>query len=200
LDQLADREDALIHPAALARTLGEFIGGEGLAVFDGGHTSFWSNDFTPALAPRTRLHEPGMSHLGFGLPWAMALKHTHRDQNVFCITGDGAFGFTLGELDSARRHGLNVITVIHNNASFGVIRIGQNKAGFEYGTGLEDTDYAAIARGFGCFGEKVEVLHDLVPALNRALASGLPAVIDVRVSFQPHPMLPVFGKSTAAPT
>ena len=72
------------------------------------------------------------------------------------ITGDGAFGFTLQELDTARRYGLPVINVIHNNASWGIIRAGQKaQLDFELGTSLADTDYAAIARGFGCFGETV---------------------------------------------
>ena len=72
------------------------------------------------------------------------------------ITGDGSFGFTLNELDTARRARLPVLTIIHNNAAWGIIRSGQRaQLDFEFGTSLEGTDYAAIARGFGCFGEVV---------------------------------------------
>jgi len=112
---------------------------------------------------------------------------------VFNLTGDGSFGFTLNELDTARRLGLPVVTVVHNNASWGVIALGQRKAGFELGSSLAGTDYAAIARGFGCFGETVHRPQDVAPAIARALASGLPAVLDCITRFEPHPAMPAFG-------
>ena len=111
---------------------------------------------TPVHDVRTRFHDPGMSQLGFGLPYSLALQLLHPGRPVVNITGDGAFGFTLQELDTARRYGLPVVNVIHNNASWGTSRAGQNaQLNFELGTSLADTDYAAIARGFGCFGEAV---------------------------------------------
>jgi thiamine pyrophosphate-dependent acetolactate synthase large subunit-like protein len=182
-----------LHPAALAAELGRALPADALAVYDGGHTTFWSNDLTPVHAPRTRFHEPGMSHLGFGLPYAIALQRLHPGRPVVLVTGDGSFGFTLQELDTARREQLPVVAVIHDNAAWGIIREGQRKAGFELGTALAGTDYAAIARGFGCHGETVERPGELAPALQRALASGLPAVIDARVRFVPHPAAPAFG-------
>ena len=199
LNQLAARPatSAGLHPAALAQRIGQAVGDQDLVVFDGGHTSFWSNDFTPALTPRTRFHEPGMTHLGFGLPWAIALKRAEPARAVWCLTGDGAMGFTIQELDTARREGLPIVVVVHNNAAFGVIGFAQSRGGFSFGADLADTDYAAIARGFGCFGERVTTLEAFDEALSRALASGLPAVLDVRVIFDPHPQMPAFGKSTA---
>ena len=186
--------DGAMHPAALAQAVAQVIPGNALAVYDGGHTTFWSNDFTPVHDVRTRFHEPGMSHLGFGLPYAMALKLMHPLRCVVNITGDGSFGFTLNELDSARRQGLAVITIVHNNASWGIIRSGQKKQlDFELGTSLEGTDYAAVARGFGCFGEVVTRVDDFAAAFQRAVASGLPAVLDCHTRFVPHPATPLFG-------
>lgn len=183
-----------MHPAALATALGRALPDDALVVFDGGHTSFWSNDLTPVAHERTRFHDPGMCQLGFGLPYALALQRLHPGRSVLNITGDGSFGFTLQELDSARRHRLPVITVIHNNAAWGIIREGQRKQwDFECGSTLEGTDHAAIARGFGCHGETVHSPAELGPALERARASGLPAVIDCHTRFVPHPSLPAFG-------
>nr|WP_246447636.1 thiamine pyrophosphate-dependent enzyme [Novosphingobium flavum] len=196
LRALSDERTTPIHPAALANAVGSAIGGAGLVIFDGGHTTFWSNDFTPVPGPRTRFHEPGMTHLGFGLPWALAMKRAEPDLPVWCITGDGAFGFTIQELDTARREGLDVLIVVHNNEALGVIQQGQEKAGFSLGTSLAGTDYAAVARGFGCFGEVVTTLDEIPGAIARARASGLPAVLDVRVKFVPHPMLPAFARSS----
>lgn len=183
-----------MHPAALARAIGAALPANALAVFDGGHTTFWSNDLTPVRDVRTQFHDPGMCQLGFGLPYALALQLAHPDRPVFNLTGDGSFGFTLQELDTARRHGLPVITLIHNNAAWGIIRAGQRKQfDFEFATGLEDTDYAAIARGFGCHGETVTQPGEVATAIARAITSGLPAVIDCRTRFVPHPCMPAFG-------
>jgi acetolactate synthase-1/2/3 large subunit len=187
LRALASGPGEPMHPAALARELGDALADDALAVYDGGHTTFWSNDLTPATAPRTRFHEPGMAHLGFGIPYALALAAEFPDRAVVNITGDGAFGFTVAELDTARRYGLNAVHVIHNNAAWGVIRLGQSHQDFELGTDLGGTDYAAIARAFGCHGERIEQPEQVHPALERALASGLPAVIDAQVGFEAHP-------------
>jgi thiamine pyrophosphate-dependent acetolactate synthase large subunit-like protein len=198
LKKLAADRGEVMHPAALAQAFADFLPPDALATFDGGHTTFWSNDFTPVGAPRTRFNEPGMSQLGFGLPWALTLKLLHPHRPVFNVTGDGAFGFSLQELDTARRYGLPVVNVIHNNASWGIIKFGYNKAGFDFGSELQDTNYADIARGFGCHGERVEQVEEIKPALERALRSGLPAVVDCAVRFEPHPCLPAFARMSAA--
>lgn len=180
-----------MHPAALAREIARALPHDALVVYDGGHTSFWSNDLTPVQEVRTRFHEPGMSHLGFGLPYALALKAEWPERLVVLVTGDGSFGFTMNELDTARRYGLPVLTVIHNNEAWGIIRAGQKNAlDFELGTSLGGTDYAAIAKGFGCHGERVDKAQEVGPAIDRAIASGLPAVLDCRTHFVPHPRCP----------
>lgn len=194
LDAMAAEPGQPMHPASVAQAAARALPADALAVFDGGHTTFWSNDFTPVHAVRTRFHDPGMSQLGFGLPYALALQWLHPGRTVVNLTGDGSFGFTLQELDTARRHGLPVINLIHNNAAWGIIRQGQRaQLGFELGTALDGTDYAAIARGFGCHGETVEEPSQIASAVQRALDSGLPSVIDCRTRFVPHPAGPAFG-------
>jgi thiamine pyrophosphate-dependent acetolactate synthase large subunit-like protein len=193
LSEAVPDDAGAMHPAALADALGRALPADALVVYDGAHTSFFSNDFTPALAPRTRFHEPGMGHLGFGIPYALALKGRFPERAVINITGDGAFGFTVAELDTARREGLAAVHVIHDNSAWGVIALGQRKAGFSLDTDLEGTDYVAIAAAFGCHAERITRPDEVAGALERALASGLPAVIDARTRLVPHPGLPRFG-------
>lgn len=183
----------LMHPAQLARTLGEALPDDALVVYDGAHTSFWSNDLTPVSGPRTRFHDPGSGHLGFGVPYAHALALLEPGRPVIQVTGDGAFGFSVAELDTAGRLGLRVVHVIHDNQAWGVIGFSQRRLGFSLGTDLPGTDYAAIARGFGAHGERIDSVDELAPALARSLAVDGPSVIDARVSFVPHPGLPRFG-------
>ena len=188
-----DDDDAVMHPAQLAAALGRALPADALVVYDGAHTSFWSNDLTPVTAPRTRFHDPGSGHLGFGIPYAHALALIEPGRPVVNITGDGAFGFTASELDTAVRYGLRVVHVVHDNQAWGVIAASQRRLGFELGTELAGTDYAAIARGFGAHGERITTAAQIGPALARALAHDGPAVIDARVRFVVHPGLPRFG-------
>jgi len=193
LAALDDGASAVMHPATLAAAIAGCLPADALVTLDGGHTTFWSNDVTSALAPRQVFHEPGLAQLGFGLPYAIALQLAEPDRTVINITGDGAFGFSAMELDTARRYGARVITFVHNNAAWGVIRAGQTRQNFALGVDLEGTDYAAIARGFGCHGERVDHPDDVAAAYARARASGLPAVIDCHTRFVGHPMMPAFG-------
>ncbi len=136
-----------------------------------------------------------MTQLGFGLPFALAAKLGRPDAPVFNITGDGAIGFTIQELDTARRYGVPVVNIVHNNASWGVIKMAHQRGfGFTLGDDLEGTNYAAIARGFGCHGEVVTARTEVRGAIERALRSGLPAVLDCRVRFEAHPRLGNFGR------
>jgi thiamine pyrophosphate-dependent acetolactate synthase large subunit-like protein len=199
LDELAAQRREPMHPATLAKELGEWLPQDSLVVYDGGHTTFWSNEFTPATAARTRFHDPGMAQLGFGTPWALALKHHFPNRPVINTIGDGSFGFTIQELDTARRYGLNVINVLHDNASFGIIRAGQEAGGFELGTELAGTDYVDVARAFGCHGEHVQRREEIKPALTRALESGLPAVVDAHVFFENYPYLEGFRRMAMPP-
>jgi thiamine pyrophosphate-dependent acetolactate synthase large subunit-like protein len=199
LSQLLFDDHPVLHPAILAKEIGEFLPDQSLVVFDGGHTTFWSNDFTPILEPRTRFHEPGNSQLGYGTPYAHAIKLLYPDRPVFSITGDGSFGFSLQELDTARRYGIQVIHIIHNNSAWGIQQSSQrNMYNYSYGVDLSETNYANIARGFGCYGERVSHVEEIKPAIKRALASGLPAVIDVEVRFESHPAKKYIGAMSSA--
>ncbi len=81
------------------------------------------------------------------------------------------------------------------HAAWGIIRAGQRARGnFKLGCDVSGTDYAAIARGFGCRGETVRDAAEVGPAIARALASGLPAVIDAHCRFEPHPCMLAFGR------
>lgn len=194
LAELADAESANMSPPALTREIGRFVGEDGLIVLDGGHTVFWGNGMLPAVRTRTRFNDAAMAHLGYGVPYAHALKHLFPNSLVLNVTGDGSFGFTVQELDTARRYKLAAIHVIHNNQSWGIIKAGQAMNGFSLAADLGGSDYAAIARGFGCYGETVTRPEEVIPALGRAVDSGLPAVVDARVAFIPHPQLPDFGR------
>ncbi|MDQ7029313.1 MAG: thiamine pyrophosphate-dependent enzyme [Ardenticatenia bacterium] len=127
--------------------------------------------------------DPGpLGCLGVGQPFALAAKKLRPDHKVLVISGDGSFGFNGFELDTALRHGLPFVTVVGNDAQWGQIRnpqvlfFGEARA---VATQLAPTRYDLVAEALGGHGELVESPAEIRPALERAFASGKPAVINV---------------------
>lgn len=190
-----------------------------IIVLDGGEVALWAGPVAGAAAaaaaegegcrPAALMSSTGyLGFLGNGFGYALGSAVAAEGETagteggkksnkplVILITGDGAAGFHFMELDSFARHGLRVLTVVVNNACWGMSRNGQDLV---YGgktparpvSGLSAAvDYAAVARGLGCAGEKCERLED-VPAKVRALLKGGvgAACLDLRVSAKPtHP-------------
>ena len=108
-----------------------------------------------------------------GLPFALAAKAARPEEPVVLLTGDGAFGLSAMEMDTAARCHLPVIVVVANNGGWGDVRHHQREMyGKEVASVLADTRYDRLAEALGCRGERVEQLADLRPALERAAASG----------------------------
>jgi thiamine pyrophosphate-dependent acetolactate synthase large subunit-like protein len=99
------------------------------------------------------------------------------------IQGDGSFLYNVQELENARRLGMEFVVVIFNDGCWNMIKGCQDMffGGRYVGAILGDIDYAAIARGFGCYGRRVTKAAEIEPAFREAQASGLPAVLDVLV-------------------
>ena len=98
------------------------------------------------------------------------------------VTGDGAFGISATEIDTAVRHDAKIVVIVSNNRAWNIERYDQaENYGLIVGTVLADVDYAAMARAFGAHGERVTDPADLEDALKRALANA-PAVVDVVTS------------------
>ena len=108
------------------------------------------------------------------------------ERPVYCITGDGALGFHVMELETARRAGAAVIVVVAVDDAWGMEKTAYNFAGFgpEHHGAIEFTPgvrYDLMAQAMGCFGVKVDTIDELAPALQAAVQSGLPAMIHVAV-------------------
>lgn len=124
---------------------------------------------------------PTSGSMGYGFPAAIAAKLEHPDRPVICFAGDGCFQMTLNELSTARQYGANIVVLVCNNGQYGTIRMHQEKTypGRVSGTQMFNPDYAALARAYGAHGERVEATGDFAAAFARAVASGLPAVIEL---------------------
>jgi acetolactate synthase-1/2/3 large subunit len=119
--------------------------------------------------------------MGWGFPAAMGIQLARPDDRIITVCGDGSFWMVAQDLETAVREELPVVNIITNNFAFGNTRDRQRTAhGGRYtGVFYGNPDFAGFARLLGAHGERVEKDGDLVPAIERALASGRPAVIDV---------------------
>jgi len=180
---------SVLNEATVARAMSELIPNDAITVIDGGQAMMWNTTFIHPSDPYSILAEPGMGHLGFGLPFANAAKLSHRDRPVICITGDGAFGCTIQELETAARYNLDIVVVVFNDSYWGMYKpFGEMLGNSDFGTNLTKVDFAKVAEGFGCYGESIASIDALPDAFARALSAGKPAVIDVEVEYTPHPM------------
>ena len=161
-----------IHPYRLAYEINEFLGEDTIYIGDGGDIVTIS---AQAVRPRNpgQWMDPGaLGSLGVGTGFSMAAKLAHPDKEVICLYGDGAFGMTSFDMETAQRFGAPYLAVIGNNSSMNQIRYGQlAKYGQErgnIGNKLGDVPFSKFAEMIGGYGEEVHEAKDIQPALQRA--------------------------------
>ncbi len=148
----------------------------------------------PCYQPGSILTPGGYATMGFGAPAALGVKLARPDKLVVSLVGDGGFGQNPAMLATAMEQEIPVVWVIMNNGAFGTIA-GLQAAHFGTTTGTVflkggepySPDYAAMARAYGVEGVRVEAARDFKPALERAVASKRPFVIDVSMQNVPTP-------------
>jgi acetolactate synthase-1/2/3 large subunit len=167
---------------------------DGIVVAGSGNTQGAVKQSFPVYEPRTHMTSGGYSSMGWAVPAAIGAKLARPDRQVACIVGDGDFLQTGQELGVCAQHGIPVVFVVQNNGGYMSIRGGQRKimgrhllsefSEFSRNGGDEayTVDVTAVAKGFGVEAEKVESSEDLQPALERALASEGPALVEVPTS------------------
>lgn len=153
-------------------------------VLEGGEAGLWAGYHARVAHPGGVLTFGQLGALGVGFGLAVGAAYARPGKPVVQISGDGAIGFHLQEFETMVRQKLPIVTVVLNNSCWGQSLHGQQ---ILYGENyscisvLGDIKYHEIARGFGCYGERVDNLDEIGPAIARAFASGLPGCIDVTV-------------------
>ena len=168
-----------IHPLRLMAEIAKVLEPDAIIVEDGHDTLGFCRHSLKSHRPGHRINPGTMGNVGIGVPFAIGAKAARPNSQVFIISGDSAFGWNGMEIDTACRHNLPIICVIVNNG--GITAKPRDKAAEMPGQDLGTPDYQLVATAFGGYGERVERAEDIAPALKRALASGLPAIINVIV-------------------
>ena len=190
-----DREAAgsPVHPARLAAEVAGVLGSRGTVTLDAGELTLWAQEVVPATGPGRLLASFGtpLSTLGPGLPFAMAAKLARPDEPAFALVGDGALGFSAMELDTASRHGIDVVVVVGNDAAWGIVKRQMEMSfGRSVAADLSARRYDLLAHALGARGEHVDDAADLAAALRRARTGPRPALVDVAINRAPvHPAM-----------
>ncbi|WP_417844373.1 thiamine pyrophosphate-binding protein [Thalassospira sp.] len=147
-----------------------------------GNYSVWLHRFHAHLNYRTQL-APTSGSMGYALPAAIAAKLEYPDRNVVSVAGDGCFLMTGQELATAKRYGLNIISLVVNNGMYGTIRMHQERTypSRVMATELTNPDFVTYAKAFGIAGEVVARTEDFAAALMRGRASDTGYLIELLV-------------------
>jgi len=178
-----------ISPYRVAWELNEFLTEDTVYIGDGGDVVTISAQAVQPRAPGNWMDPGALGSLGVGTGFALASKLVHPQKEVLCYYGDGSFGMTAFDMETANRFGAPYIAVIGNNSAMNQIRFGQiNKYGEERGdTGnlLGDIPFSKFGEMLGGYGEEVTEAGQIAPALGRAReavrTSGKSAVVNIWV-------------------
>ncbi len=126
---------------------------------------------------------PTSGSMGYGLPAAIGAARVFPKRAIVCFAGDGDFLMSGQEFATAVQYNLAIVVVLIDNGILGTIRMHQEREfpGHVIGTQLRNPDFATYARAFGGHGETVEETAEFLPAFERALASGLPSIVHVKI-------------------
>jgi acetolactate synthase-1/2/3 large subunit len=178
-----------IHPYRVAYELNEFLGEDTIYIGDGGDVVTISAQAVRPRGPGQWMDPGALGSLGVGTGFALAAKLVHPHKEVLCYYGDGSFGMTAFDMETANRFGAPYIAVIGNNSAMNQIRYGQlAKYGEQRGSVgnlLGDVPFGKFAEMLGGYGEEVRDPAEIAPALQRARESlaktGRSAVINIWV-------------------
>ena len=179
MNKAMSNDQVPIHPLRLCKEVKDFMRRDAILVVDGQEILNFGRQSIPTFVPGHRLNSGPFGTMGVGLPFAIGAKVAKPDAQVVVLHGDGSYGINGNEIDSAVRHNIPVLVVISNNGGW-TADPDRNKPGRNLGY----TRWDKVAMAVGAHGEHVEKPDDIRPALERAWASGKPAVVNVVTDYK----------------
>ncbi|MDG2393578.1 MAG: acetolactate synthase large subunit, partial [Thalassotalea sp.] len=144
-------------PQNLVSDTRKVMGEQGIIALDNGVYKLWFARNYPAYHPNTVLLDNALATMGAGLPSAMMAAQLNPDKRVLSICGDGGFMMNSQEIETAIRMGLNLVVMILNDSSYGMIRWKQEQAGFaDWGLEFNNPDFVKYAEAYGATGHRID--------------------------------------------
>ena len=172
-----------LNPAQAMRELEGLAAPDAIFTSDAGNFATWPARFIN-FGPGQRMIGPTNGAMGYGVPAGVAAALAFPDRMVVTFVGDGGMLMTGQEIATAFQYGVAPIVLVFNNAMYGTIRMYQERSypGRISGTQLTNPDFAKYIQAFGGHGEVVSATAEFTPAFRRAVASGKPSVIELRMN------------------
>jgi acetolactate synthase-1/2/3 large subunit len=185
-DRMRNSDVVPLRPERICREITEALPADGVLVSDTGHAGMWTGQMIEITKPTQRYIRCEGS-LGWGLPGALGVKCALPDRPVVLFTGDGGIYYHLAELETAARHGINLVVIVNNNNSLNqeiplvkaAYREKRDTLSGEIWRFQKGINLARVAEELGCAGFRVEKPGEVKQLLPRAFAMGKPVVIDV---------------------
>jgi acetolactate synthase-1/2/3 large subunit len=188
---MLESDQVPVHPARMVHEFTQHVPDDGIVIVDTGHAGMWMGGMYDVRTPN-QSYIRSAGHLGWAFPAGMGAKAACPDRPVVVFTGDAGFWYHIGELETAVRWNLASVTVINNNGGGN-----QSKRGFDrvYSGHPENNrsrelwtynpmNFAKLAEDMGALGIRVERGSDIGPAIQKAIASKRPAVVDVATDIE----------------
>jgi pyruvate dehydrogenase (quinone) len=193
LDRLATegRGGSPLHPQFVAATIDRLAADDAIFIPDVGTPTIWAARYLRMNGKRRLLGSFTHGTMANALPQGIGAQASQPGRQVVALSGDGGLAMLLGELITLRQQHLPVKVVVFNNGALAFVELEMKAAGFvNYGTELDNPDFAGIARAVGLFGATVVKADELEAALKAAFAHDGPALVDIRVARQELAMPP----------
>jgi pyruvate dehydrogenase (quinone) len=182
LDDLAidDYNRSPIHPQYLVRMVSDLASEDAVFMPDVGSPTGWAARYLRMNGQRRLIGSFAHGTMANALPHAIGAQSAFPGRQVVALAGDGGLSMLLGELLTLRQNKLPVKVVVFNNSSLNFVELEMKANGFvNFGTDLDNPDFAEVAKSIGLFGQRVVKPHDLEGALKAAFAHDGPALVDV---------------------
>jgi acetolactate synthase-1/2/3 large subunit len=173
-----------IRPQYLMAELGKRLAPGDLIVSDASFAIGWVASFLDVTRGGQRFLFPrGLASMGFGLPAAIGARVAQPEGKCLLVAGDGSVTYAIGELSTLAKYGMDVVVVVLNNGCLGYSKFSEvlRWSGDYESVNFPQTDFAMVARGFGCEGWSVTTPQEVPDAVERAWKVGGPVLLDVHV-------------------
>ena len=187
MDEQADlsRTDEPLHPQLFVKAVNERATEDAFFAIDVGECTVWMARQLRLTGGRRMASSFNHGSLGCGLPIALGAAALDANRQVWVLAGDGGFGMSMNDFVTAVRHGWPIKVLLFNNGEHGFVKMEMEVAGlpiFPDATGLLNPHFADYAKACGGDGVRVEHAKDIVPAIEQAIASYKPFIVEAMVS------------------
>ncbi|RCH59629.1 pyruvate oxidase [Streptomyces sp. SDr-06] len=175
-----DNRDHLVRPEALAAAVDAAAADDAVFTSDTGMATVWLSRFVEMRGSRRLVGSYNLGSMANAMPQAIGAQFLDRDRQTIAFCGDGGLSMLLGDLMTIHTERLPIKLVVFDNRRLSMVKLEQEQAGLpEFGTVLDNPDFAAVAQALGIKGIRVEHAEDLAEAVERTFAEPGPVLLDV---------------------